>query len=598
KASQRICGRAGLTPCQNSKPGKHLPAGHPLLRKVIEHIRLQRASQQVHPLLIGNFDQVALNMPVTENVETHRIRHDPKPNVIQGGSYGSNAVDAWRVPHTLTTLSWLDGSVGGFGAAGQPNDGFHQFLHLFTHAYMRCSINWQSNLDLRLRLDQLQLGVQTSVSTKLNGMMVWSAWVQRGYCTLEEIAEWRFGGVTENASKAYRRDRSSLCDLLQLEELPVISENAHLEKLESLRMTPLPGEEQVVWAIQDVNLPQTRQILPDWLSSPMAVQLLKWKSDKEKWNIKIAKRPNNTLTPHMQKKFDEWEIHNKERPLLFRKSKQALVPYVKDHTELKKIRSDLCIATLELNDDVSKLRVRAGDGAVKQLVALRCQACEGVAIPDCLSKAFPDSAMEGVLPTCLEDADDRGGRIEEEEEEAFLDASEQEAKAMIVEEMNATGDECPSEAEDLDLDPIDILAITDDEEELQKDLFGSLNLSSEDSEAEITFCRRLTIFEWYAAAWLFLPYLLWGFGRGSYESVNRAALADFYRGKKIDAAFANFTFQQCMASAIAFFVNRAKVSVTVTTIMALLIMPCYVLVMQRCSGEQRPVLQDPRTSAN
>ncbi|CAK8992308.1 unnamed protein product [Durusdinium trenchii] len=101
-----------------------------------------------------------------------------------------------------------------------------------------------------------------------------------------------------------------------------------------------------------------------------------------------------------------------------------------------------------------------------------------------------------------------------------------------------------------------------------------------------------------SAAWLFLPYLLWGFGRGSYESVNRAALADFYRGKKIDAAFANFTFQQCMASAIAFFVNRAKVSVTVTTIMALLIMPCYVLVMQRCSGEQRPVLQDPRTSAN
>eukprot|EP00913_Durusdinium_trenchii_P014505 g13606.t1 len=68
--------------------------------------------------------------------------------------------------------------------------------------------------------------------------------------------------------------------------------------------------------------------------------------------------------------------------------------------------------------------------------------------------------------------------------------------------------------------------------------------------------------------------------------------------QKIDAAFANFTFQQCMASAIAFFVNRAKVSVTVTTIMALLIMPCYVLVMQRCSGEQRPVLQDPRTSAN
>ena len=32
------------------------------------------------------------------------------------------------------------------------------------------------------------------------------------------------------------------------------------------------------------------------------------------------------------------------------------------------------------------------------------------------------------------------------------------------------------------------------------------------------------------ASAIFLPYLLWGVGRASYESVNRALVADFYRG--------------------------------------------------------------------
>ncbi|CAJ1347953.1 unnamed protein product [Effrenium voratum] len=74
---------------------------------------------------------------------------------------------------------------------------------------------------------------------------------------------------------------------------------------------------------------------------------------------------------------------------------------------------------------------------------------------------------------------------------------------------------------------------------------------------------------------VFVPYMLWGFGRGSYESVNRAALADFYKSSKTEAAFANYTFQQCTAASIAFFVNQAKLSVTATTITALLVWPCY-----------------------
>ena len=100
----------------------------------------------------------------------------------------------------------------------------------------------------------------------------------------------------------------------------------------------------------------------------------------------------------------------------------------------------------------------------------------------------------------------------------------------------------------------------------------------------------------WGSMWIILPYLLWGLGRGSYESVNRAALADFYRGSKADAAFANFTFQQCTASALAFFMNRAKVSVVVTTIMACLIMPFYGVVRRRADQRERvPLIQDSVT---
>ena len=55
---------------------------------------------------------------------------------------------------------------GGFGAAGAPNDGWHQYLHSLVHAYCQVSVEWGQSLDLRRRLDQLQMSVQSSPATK------------------------------------------------------------------------------------------------------------------------------------------------------------------------------------------------------------------------------------------------------------------------------------------------------------------------------------------------------------------------------------------------------------------------------------------------
>lgn len=53
-----------------------------------------------------------------------------------------------------------------------------------------------------------------------------------------------------------------------------------LDALESLRLEPLPGEQQVHWAIQDGNNTETRVLLPSWVATPILTRLAKVLSEK------------------------------------------------------------------------------------------------------------------------------------------------------------------------------------------------------------------------------------------------------------------------------------------------------------------------------
>ena len=46
----------------------------------------------------------------------------------------------------------------GFGAAGQPNDAWHMFLHTVRRARERASVDWHRNILLRKRLEACQIG--------------------------------------------------------------------------------------------------------------------------------------------------------------------------------------------------------------------------------------------------------------------------------------------------------------------------------------------------------------------------------------------------------------------------------------------------------
>jgi hypothetical protein len=55
---------------------------------------------------------------------------------------------------------------GGFGACGGPNDGWHMCLHSLTKSFLRVAVGWSSAPQLRRRLDEIQMSLQCTASTK------------------------------------------------------------------------------------------------------------------------------------------------------------------------------------------------------------------------------------------------------------------------------------------------------------------------------------------------------------------------------------------------------------------------------------------------
>ena len=136
------------------KPGAHLAYDSPALEAVRSQIRALIESKHVHPQLVMNFDQVwslrfrprkksymkdskmagVQKDPLTRSMYMRKIRHSlqqcldlpfsepnprepprilaPKPPTVLGGKAACGMIDEWRVPRTVTTLSFADGYCG------------------------------------------------------------------------------------------------------------------------------------------------------------------------------------------------------------------------------------------------------------------------------------------------------------------------------------------------------------------------------------------------------------------------------------------------------------------------------------------------------
>ena len=148
--AKRICRKAGIVNQANTKPGRHLPPDHPQMIRVREWFQLQIVRGRYNGQLVANFDQVwslcyspskqtLVQKPkasddLARKISLRRVRHCiervlgkeytenmddstvavPEGNTakIQGGVASYSPVDGYRIPRTLTSLSWADGTLG------------------------------------------------------------------------------------------------------------------------------------------------------------------------------------------------------------------------------------------------------------------------------------------------------------------------------------------------------------------------------------------------------------------------------------------------------------------------------------------------------
>ncbi|CAL1171482.1 unnamed protein product [Cladocopium goreaui] len=147
KAAERLCRKTSIRMASNLKPGRHLQYSHPGMVAVRDWVNYQVETHKAHGSLLANFDQVwSLNWrprkkvlqkkpdrdEIAKSMSLRRTRHcierfmgrepteklgerhevAPWVPAVQGGTTASVAIESWRQPHTLTTLSWVTGELG------------------------------------------------------------------------------------------------------------------------------------------------------------------------------------------------------------------------------------------------------------------------------------------------------------------------------------------------------------------------------------------------------------------------------------------------------------------------------------------------------
>ncbi|CAK9036997.1 unnamed protein product [Durusdinium trenchii] len=278
---------------------------------------------------------------------------------------------------------------GGWGAAGGPNDGFHQYWHQLV-------------------------------------------------------------GDEERVKSLMQRAKSSMQAILELSVLPKMStdpdEGAELERL---RREPLHGEEQLHWAVQCGDDVQSRQALPSWLSNPIERSISKWVEEHNSWMQKIDARMmiGKNLTATTQKNFEKWSHERASCNLLFSRKKQAPVHSIRSHTELSRMEKDLFSVHVAFSMDPQELQLRASNGDSQRLLLLKGAPSKDGCVPGFLNQKPNDSDLQQAMQEEEQEPgsehesgmeDDRGFQ---DEQEALLEQDNSQERGEDVEVLADTSDE-------------------------------------------------------------------------------------------------------------------------------------------------------------
>ncbi|CAK9057185.1 Protease 2 (Oligopeptidase B) (Protease II) [Durusdinium trenchii] len=434
-----------------------------------------------------------LNKPFTEESLLPQHQQDP---TMTGGTAANVPVDGWRVPRTLTTLSWADGSLGRGYITYRESDGvsekarhrLNQELEpwLFIAEPQQRSHIWSAESfmhyldflaqEVRERRKALHLkhtdaaliicdNVILTGDTRdcsvpggfgangapndgfhqlsLEDSIRADAWALKSlgeYESLDDI----FCSM-EALEEARQRQPGAMKAILDLAEKPSIqthtTEDVH--QMREARSSPMPGEQNVLWAIQAEGV-ESRQLLPSWMASPISKEIYKWGDERQKWNKTLEDRCGKPLTALQSKNYEEWKERRSQLTFLFNKKTHQLVKHIRANANWQKIQEEMLSIRIHLADDLESMRIQAGSGPLYLLLMLRGDVVDTDALPGCLDLGVASGALEALEG---ENQGPESEDLEEEcaEDEAFLQQQEamqiEEQKVADVEAMADTSDE-------------------------------------------------------------------------------------------------------------------------------------------------------------
>ena len=306
-------------------------------------------------------------------------------------------------------------------------------------------------------------------------------------------------GSEEVALKSLQRNRDSMGDVLQLQNVPEIEQDGEI--LEHMRIQELvtwqlhalrtiflapswlhthilrveqffkymyiivymylltpksihplqEGERTYAWAIQNGDAIESRCILPQWISRVLELRLCQFVTEHDAWQERILKRVDkpNPLTRKQQARYEAWQANLAPR-FVFSKEHQQVV------TESKRVTADCIAVQMHLDADPDKLEVSVASGQRYRLVLL-AGLHSSTSLPETLDVGVPPDALNEMERTEQEDSEasptgivgDEEPDPDEEHAQMYKDAAyhmdfpEAEDEDFDLEVLAESGDELP-----------------------------------------------------------------------------------------------------------------------------------------------------------
>ena len=256
------------------------------------------------------------------------------------------------------------------------------------------------------------------------------------------------------------RNKGSMKGFLALAKVPLEPPDDNtIQQLREARESAMTGETALIWALQDLECPESRQALPMWVAKPVEQFVMTWADEKSRWSKVLQDRHlkgKDSLTECQEKGFQDFKEHRSEIRLLFNQEEQRSIHRVQSKAELKKAGNKLFSMKVTADYETGCFQVKTGKGAVKELVLLKGEPTESDPVPECLGGVAADIASAVV-----------NGELECEAAEAVIIGLDEEENMADMDHME--DEKAWEEEKDLE----EVCCNTSDEEVVTKAMCGS-----------------------------------------------------------------------------------------------------------------------------